>query len=127
MVGGLLKPLVNWPKMFEPMPTITASTRTFTPDETTLPSTFSARKAVRPNRPNGTRTKPASVVSLNSIRLTKSWIAMMKKLMTTISQAISRIAIWMKLSKKLVKPINPEIELRIGWPAVMPTWASRPG
>ena len=52
---------------------------------------------------------------------------MMKKLMTTISQAISRIAIWMKLSKKLVKPINPEIELRIGWPAVMPTWASRPG
>src|SRR5208337_1759507 len=30
-------------------------------------------------RPNGTRTKPASVVSLNSIRLTKSWIAMMKK------------------------------------------------
>jgi hypothetical protein len=39
---------------------------------------------------------------LNSIRLTKSWIAMMKKLMTTISQAISRIAIWMKLSKKLV-------------------------
>ncbi len=67
------------------------------------------------------------MVSLNSIRLMKSWIAMMKKLMTTISQAISRIAIWMKLSKKLVKPINPEIELRIGWPAVMPTWASRPG
>ena len=35
---------------------------------------------------------------------------MMKKLITTISQAISRIAIWTKFSKKLVKPINPEIE-----------------
>ncbi len=127
MVGGLLKPLVNWPKIVEPMPTITASTRTFTPDETTLPSTFSARKAVRPKRPNGTSTKPASVVSLNSIRLTKSWIAMMKKLMTTISQAISRMAIWMKLSKKLTKPISPEIEVRIGLPASIPTCASRPG
>ena len=72
MVGGLLKPLVNWPKIVEPMPTITASTSTFTPDETTLPSTFSARKAVRPKRPNGTRTNPAKVVSLNSIRLMKS-------------------------------------------------------
>src|SRR5208337_4730643 len=50
---------------------ITASARILTPLETTLPSTFSARKAVRPKRPNGTRTKPASVVSLNSIRLTK--------------------------------------------------------
>ena len=127
MVGGLLKPLVNWPKIVEPMPTITASTRIFTPDETTLPSTFSARKAVRPKRPKGTRTNPASVVSLNSIRLTKSWIAMMKKLMTTISQAISRMAIWMKLSKKLTKPISPEIEARMGCPEVMPTWASRPG
>jgi hypothetical protein len=121
MVGGLLKPLVNCPKIVEPMPTITASTSTFTPEETTLPSTFSARKAVRPNRLNGTSTKPASVVSLNSIRLTKSWIAMMKKLMTTISQAISRMAIWMKLSKKLTKPISPEIDWSIGWPAVMPT------
>ena len=46
---------------------------------------------------------------------------MMKKLMTTISQAISRMAIWMKLSKKLVKPISPEIEVRIGLPASMPT------
>ena len=109
------------------MPTITARTSTFTPLENTLPRTFSARKAVRPNRPKGTSTKPASVVSLNSIRLTKSWIAMMKKLMTTISQAISRMAIWMKLSKKLTKPINPEIESRIGLPASMPTCASLPG
>ena len=32
MVGGLLRPLVNWPKIVEPMPTITASTRILTPD-----------------------------------------------------------------------------------------------
>ena len=32
MVGGLLNPLVNCPKIVEPMPTITASTSTFTPD-----------------------------------------------------------------------------------------------
>ena len=127
MVGGLLKPLVNWPKIVEPMPTITASTRIFTPDETTLPSTFSARKAVRPNRPNGTSTKPASVVSLNSIRLTKSWIAMMKKLMTTIIQATSRMMICTRFAKTLVKPIIPEIEVRMGLPASMPTWASLPG
>ena len=50
---------------------------------------------------------------------------MTKKLMTTISQAISRMAIWMKLSKKLAKPIRPEIEVRIGLPASMPTWATR--
>ena len=30
----------------------------------------------------------------------------MKKLMTTTSQAISRMTIWMKLSKKLTKPIK---------------------
>jgi hypothetical protein len=42
---------------------------------------------------------------------------MMKKLMTTICQAISKMAIWTKLSKKLVKPISPEIELSIGCPA----------
>ena len=33
----------------------------------------------------------------------------------------------MKLSKKLTKPINPEIEVRIGLPASMPTCAKRPG
>ena len=31
-----------------------------------------------------------------------------------VSQAISRMMIWMKLSKKLTKPIRPEMELRIG-------------
>ena len=91
MVGGSLKPVVNWLKIVEPMPMMTASTRILMPDDTTLPSTFSARKAVRPNSPKGTRTNPASVVSLNSIRLTKSWIAITKKLRTTISQATSKI------------------------------------
>jgi len=40
------------------MPTMTASTSTFTPDAMTLPSTRSARKAVLLKRPNGTSTKP---------------------------------------------------------------------
>ncbi len=97
---------------------MTASTRIFTPADTTLPSTFSARKAVRPKRPKGTSTKPASVVSLNSIRVTKSWIAITKKLRMTINQAMKSIAIWMKFSKKLVKPIKPLMESRIGLPRV---------
>src|SRR3546814_639023 len=54
------------------MPTMTASTSTLMPDATTLPSTFSARKAVLLNRAKGNSTKPASVTSLNSIRVTKS-------------------------------------------------------
>ena len=80
---------------------MTASTRTLTPDEITLPSTRSAAKAVLPNSPNGISTKPASVVSLNSIRVMKSWIARMKKASSTTIQANSRTAIWTKFSKKL--------------------------
>ena len=53
-----------------------------------------------PNRPKGMSTKPASVVSLNSIRVTKSWIARMKKASSTITQANSSTMIWMKFSKK---------------------------
>ena len=97
------------------------------PDDTTLPSTRSAKNAVRPKSPKGTRTNPASVVSLNSIRLTKSWIAMMKKLMTTISQATNRMTICTRFAKTLVKPIMPEIAVRIGLPASMPTSAILPG
>jgi hypothetical protein len=66
----------------------------------TLPSTRSAMKADLPNRPNGISTKPASVVSLNSIRVTKSWIARMKKASSTSAQAKNMQAIWMKFSKK---------------------------
>ena len=41
------------------MPMITASTSTLTPEETTLPSTRSARNAVLPKRPKGISTKPS--------------------------------------------------------------------
>ena len=73
--------------MVLPMPTITASTSTFTPDDTTLPSTRSARNAVRFHSAKGTSTKPASVVSLNSISVTNSCTASTKKLTSTTSQA----------------------------------------
>ena len=53
-----------------------------------------------PNKPKGMSTTPASVVSLNSIRVTKSWIARMKKADSTITQANSSTMIWMKFSKK---------------------------
>ncbi|VVE57978.1 hypothetical protein PHO31112_05252 [Pandoraea horticolens] len=88
------------------MPTITASTSTFTPDDTTLPSTFSARNAVLFQSANGTSTKPASVVSLNSISVTKSCTARMKKLMTTTTQASSRITIMSMLLKTAVMPLD---------------------
>jgi hypothetical protein len=74
------------------------------PEEMTLPSTRSAMKAVLPNRPNGISTKPASVVSLNSISVTKSWIARMKKASRPAPRRISRQAIWMKFSKKRSSP-----------------------
>ena len=51
---------------------MTASTSTLMPDDTTLPSTFSARNAVLFHSANGTSTKPASVVNLNSISVMKS-------------------------------------------------------
>jgi hypothetical protein len=51
------------------------------------------------------RTNPASVVSLNSIRVTKSWTARMKKAIRIRSHDSISTAIWTKLAKKLVKPI----------------------
>src|SRR6516165_7391578 len=85
---------------------MTARTRTLTPDAMTLPSTRSARKAVLLNKPNGTSTKPASVVSLNSIRVMNSCTARMKKATSTTSQAISSTTIWTKFSKNATKPIS---------------------
>ena len=52
---------------------------------------------------------------------------MMKKLMTTISQATNMIRIWTRFAKTLVKPIMPEIAVRMGLPASMPTSAILPG
>ncbi len=62
--------VVNSVKKFEPIPTMTERTITLMPDETTLPSTRSARKLVRFQSANGTRMKPASEVSLNSMIVT---------------------------------------------------------
>ena len=81
--------LVKVENSVEPMPTMTASTITLMPEEMTLPSTRSARNAVLFHRANGTRTKPASVVSLNSRTVMKSWMARMKKAMMTRNQATS--------------------------------------
>ena len=94
------KPAVNSENSVEPMPIMTASTSTLMPEEITLPSTRSAMKADLPNRPKGISTKPASVVSLNSMSVTKSWTARTKKASSTSIQANSMQAIWMKFSKK---------------------------
>src|SRR3546814_3238989 len=71
------------------MPTMTPSTMTLMPDDTTLPSTRSARKLVRFQSENGTRMKPAKEVSLNSMIVTNICTARMKKVMITIAQANS--------------------------------------
>ncbi len=80
---------MNWLNSVEPIPTMTASTSTLTPEAMTFPRTFSARNAVLPNRPKGTSTNPANVVSLNSTRVTKSCTARMKNAMITTIQAIN--------------------------------------
>ncbi len=114
------KPAVKRLNRVEPMPTMTARTRTLMPLDTTLPRTRSAMNAVFPKRPKGMRTKPASVVSLNSIRVTKSWMARMKKARMTSAQAKSRQAIWMKFSKKLIQPIRSEMDSSSGRAASRP-------
>ncbi len=84
-------------------------------------------KAVLPNRPKGISTKPASVVSLNSIKVTKSWTARMKKESSTSAQANSRQAIWVKFSKKATQPIKSEMDSSKGRPASSPVCATLPG
>ena len=109
------------------MPTMTASTSTLTPEETTLPRTRSARKAVLPKRPKGMRTKPASVVSLNSISVTKSWMARMKKLRRTISPGEHQHDDLDEVFEEGDIAEEREIDSRIGRPASIPTCAMRPG
>ncbi len=53
-----------------------------------------------PKRPNGIKTNPARVVSLNSIKVTNNCTARMKKASSTSTQAKNMHAIWMKFSKK---------------------------
>ena len=109
------------------MPTMTASTITFTPEATILPSTFSARKAVLLKSAKGMRMKPASVVSLNSIKVTKSCTARIKKAISTRTHETISTAICTKFAKKLVKPIIWLAASSSGWPASSPTWARWPG
>ena len=104
MVGIMPAAGVNCPKMLDPMPTITASTSTLMPAEMTFPRTRSARNAVLFQSANGTSTNPASVVSLNSISVTKSWTARMKKLAMTTSHARSSTAIVSRFKKRLESP-----------------------
>lgn len=106
---------------------MTARTSTLMPLEMTLPRTRSAMNADLANRPKGISTKPASVVSLNSIRVTKSWTARMKKASSTRAQANSKQSIWMKFSKKAIQPIRLEMESSSGRPASRPVCATRPG
>src|SRR3546814_18324725 len=104
------KPDVNSEKSVEPMPMMTPSTSTLMPDEMTLPSTRPAMNADLPNRPNGISKKPASVVSLNSMRVTKSWRARLKQASRTSGQARKMEAIRRKHSQKDQKHQDKEVE-----------------
>src|SRR3546814_4759232 len=86
------KPAVNWENKVEPMPMMTASTSTLTPLEMTLPSTRSAMNADLPNRPHGISTKPATVIRLNSLSVTKSSTATMQEASKTSAQENSKQA-----------------------------------
>ncbi len=109
------------------MPTITANTSTLTPEATTLPKTFSAKNEVLFQSANGTSTKPASVVSLNSISVMKSWIASTKKHSTTISHARNITTMGSRFTNTSGNPAMSPICFRIGAPASMPIFARRPG
>src|SRR5207247_11215175 len=101
---GRVSVVANSPKIVDPMPTMIASTMTLIPEATTLPSVFSARNEVLPHNANGTRMKLASVVSLNSIRVTKSCTDKTKKASTIRIQHNSRI----RMVGRLVRTSKPE-------------------
>ena len=117
----------NSEKSVEPMPTMTASTITLMPEEITLPSTRSARNADRFQSANGTSTKPASVVSLNSRTVMKSWMERMKKAMMTRNQAISSTKMVSTLPKNSGKPSNWLACSSSGHAPSKPAAAMRPG
>ena len=127
MLGSVPVGVVNCANRPVPMPTMTASTSTLMPEEITWPSTRSARNAVLFHSAKGTSTKPASVVSLNSIRVTKSWTARMKKLTISTSQARNNTAITSRLANTSGKPTRSLIWVMMGRPASTPTLASWPG
>ena len=115
------------PKIELPMPTTMASTISLMPEEMTLPSTRSARNAVWPNSANGTSTKPAKVVSLNSMMAMKSWTARTKNASSTITHASSSTAMVTKLEKNVVMPISSPAFSSSGRDAVNPAEATNPG
>src|SRR6185295_15360349 len=78
-------------------------------------------------QPERVSTKPASVVSLNSMRVIKRWMARIKKASSTRIQANSSSTIWMKFSMKPTYPISPRADSRSGRPASRPTCAIFPG
>ena len=92
-----------------------------------MPKTFSARNAVLFQSANGTSTNPASVVSLNSISVMKSWIASTKKHSTTTSHARNITTMGSRFTNTSGKPAISPICSRIGAPASMPVFANRPG
>ncbi len=110
-----------------PIPTITASTSTLMPEDTTLPSTRSARNAVLFQSANGTSTYPASVVSLNSISVMKSCTASTKKLTISTSHARNRTTITSRFANTSGNPVMSLICAMIGRAASMPALASCPG
>src|SRR3546814_14914249 len=91
------------PNSVVPMPMMTASTMTLMPDEMTLPSTRSARNAVLFHSANGTRTKPASVVSLNSMLVMKSCTARKKNASPTTTTAKPSTSVVTALTQEVVK------------------------
>ena len=115
------------PKIEDPMPTTMVSTMSLMPALMTLPSTRSARNEVWPNSPNGTSTKPASVVNLNSMMVMKSWTARTKKASSTISQASISTEMVTKLVKNDVMPISSPAFSMSGLEAVKPVAATNPG
>jgi hypothetical protein len=118
---------VNDANSVEPMPMITARTITLMPDATTLPSTRSARNAVLFHRAKGTRTKPASVVSLNSKTVMKSWMERMKKAISTRNQESSSTKMVRALPKISGKPTRRLTCSSSGQAASKPMAAMRPG
>ncbi|MCY1551039.1 hypothetical protein D9M68_873390 [compost metagenome] len=64
---------------------------------------------------------------MNSIRVTNSWMARKKKLITTTSQARNSTRMLSRLPKTLGKPLRLLICSSNGLPASMPMDASRPG
>ena len=97
------------------------------PDETTFPRTRSAKNEVLFQSAKGTSTKPAKVVSLNSIIVTKSCMDKKKKAKIVMSQARNNTAISTILTKNATGPVRSLIVSKIGDAASNPVLAINPG